>query len=265
VGWVGAGGGGGGGGGWGGGLPGVSEVSLLIVEARRRQQPGPSATPPGPAPANPHTPTPTRPGPHPTPTPPKHPTLIARRRRHPAHAAPTHNPLPPCTPTTKKQRGVVDTQLIAHDREVYDIAWGGLAIFATVSADGSVRVFDLRCGAGPLGRAARRAGPLAVRLCGRRPCSGALPEAAPAAPGLGAHWDVRSATSPPGTRSTPPSSLSPLAPDALQPSNPHPTPHPPPQGQGALHDYLRVAPPRHPPPAAVVEQAGPAVHGDVCR
>eukprot|EP00775_Hariotina_reticulata_P013146 gene13146-13276_t len=41
-------------------------------------------------------------------------------------------------------RGVVDTQLIAHDREVYDIAWGGVGVFATVSADGSVRVFDLR-------------------------------------------------------------------------------------------------------------------------
>jgi len=42
------------------------------------------------------------------------------------------------------EAGVVDTQLIAHDREVYDIAWGGAAVFASVSADGSVRVFDLR-------------------------------------------------------------------------------------------------------------------------
>ena len=42
------------------------------------------------------------------------------------------------------QKGVVDTQLIAHDREVYDIAWGGVGVFASVSADGSVRVFDLR-------------------------------------------------------------------------------------------------------------------------
>ena len=44
------------------------------------------------------------------------------------------------------QKGVVDTQLIAHDREVYDIAWGGggAGVFASVSADGSVRVFDLR-------------------------------------------------------------------------------------------------------------------------
>lgn len=42
------------------------------------------------------------------------------------------------------QKGVVDTQLIAHDKEVYDIAWGGKGVFASVSADGSVRVFDLR-------------------------------------------------------------------------------------------------------------------------
>ncbi|KAJ9519388.1 hypothetical protein QJQ45_023042 [Haematococcus lacustris] len=42
------------------------------------------------------------------------------------------------------ERGEVDTQLIAHDKEVYDISWGGAGVFATVSADGSVRVFDLR-------------------------------------------------------------------------------------------------------------------------
>lgn len=42
------------------------------------------------------------------------------------------------------ERGVVDTQLIAHDDEVYDIAWGSPSMFASVSADGSVRVFDLR-------------------------------------------------------------------------------------------------------------------------
>ncbi|XP_078437232.1 WD repeat-containing protein LWD1-like [Wolffia australiana] len=41
-------------------------------------------------------------------------------------------------------RESVDTQLIAHDKEVYDIAWGGVGVFASVSADGSVRVFDLR-------------------------------------------------------------------------------------------------------------------------
>ncbi len=38
----------------------------------------------------------------------------------------------------------MDTQLIAHDKEVYDIAWGGVGVFASVAADGSVRVFDLR-------------------------------------------------------------------------------------------------------------------------
>lgn len=42
------------------------------------------------------------------------------------------------------ERGTVETQLIAHDKEVYDIAWGEAGIFASVSADGSVRVFDLR-------------------------------------------------------------------------------------------------------------------------
>ncbi|EPS57104.1 hypothetical protein M569_17720 [Genlisea aurea] len=42
------------------------------------------------------------------------------------------------------ERGVVETQLIAHDKEVYDIAWGESGVFASVSADGSVRVFDLR-------------------------------------------------------------------------------------------------------------------------
>ncbi|KAH8963124.1 hypothetical protein BDL97_05G136500 [Sphagnum fallax] len=42
------------------------------------------------------------------------------------------------------EREIVDTQLIAHDKEVYDIAWGGVGVFASVAADGSVRVFDLR-------------------------------------------------------------------------------------------------------------------------
>jgi len=42
------------------------------------------------------------------------------------------------------EKEVVDTQLIAHDKEVYDIAWGEVGVFASVSADGSVRVFDLR-------------------------------------------------------------------------------------------------------------------------
>lgn len=39
----------------------------------------------------------------------------------------------------------VKTQLIAHDKEVYDIAWSrNKDIFATVGADGSLRLFDLR-------------------------------------------------------------------------------------------------------------------------
>ncbi|XP_078442538.1 transducin/WD40 repeat-like superfamily protein [Wolffia australiana] len=42
------------------------------------------------------------------------------------------------------ERGVAETRLIVHDKEVYDIAWGQAGVFATVSADGSVRVFDLR-------------------------------------------------------------------------------------------------------------------------
>ncbi|KAL0304496.1 UNVERIFIED_CONTAM: protein TRANSPARENT TESTA GLABRA 1 [Sesamum radiatum] len=42
------------------------------------------------------------------------------------------------------RKGVVETQLIAHDKEVYDIAWGEAGVFASVSADGSVRIFDLR-------------------------------------------------------------------------------------------------------------------------
>ncbi len=45
---------------------------------------------------------------------------------------------PPQTRTTR-------TQLIAHDKEVYDIAFAkGKDVFATVGADGSVRMFDLR-------------------------------------------------------------------------------------------------------------------------
>eukprot|EP00884_Botryococcus_braunii_P023679 jgi/Botrbrau1/9996/Bobra.0012s0085.1 len=42
------------------------------------------------------------------------------------------------------EKGVVETQLIAHDKEVNDFAWGGVGVFASVSGDGSVRVFDLR-------------------------------------------------------------------------------------------------------------------------
>eukprot|EP00730_Choanoeca_flexa_P016269 TRINITY_DN7654_c0_g1_i1.p1 TRINITY_DN7654_c0_g1~~TRINITY_DN7654_c0_g1_i1.p1 ORF type:complete len:345 (+),score=58.53 TRINITY_DN7654_c0_g1_i1:150-1184(+) len=41
--------------------------------------------------------------------------------------------------------GEVKTQLIAHDQEVYDVAFGqNTNVFASVGADGSVRLFDLR-------------------------------------------------------------------------------------------------------------------------
>jgi DDB1- and CUL4-associated factor 7 len=39
----------------------------------------------------------------------------------------------------------VKTQLIAHDKEVFDVAFArGVHVFASVGADGSVRMFDLR-------------------------------------------------------------------------------------------------------------------------
>lgn len=50
-----------------------------------------------------------------------------------------------CTNTVwDVETGVVETQMMAHDGEVYDITWGGMDIFASASADGSVRVFDMR-------------------------------------------------------------------------------------------------------------------------
>jgi WD repeat-containing protein 68 len=44
------------------------------------------------------------------------------------------------------QAGSAITQLIAHDREVYDVSWSPTSrdIFASVGADGSVRMFDIR-------------------------------------------------------------------------------------------------------------------------
>lgn len=43
------------------------------------------------------------------------------------------------------ETGQVKTQLIAHDKEVYDIAWApSTDVFASCGADGSVRMFDLR-------------------------------------------------------------------------------------------------------------------------
>ena len=38
---------------------------------------------------------------------------------------------------------MMDTQLVAHVREVFDIAWGGVGVFTSVSIDGLVMVFDL--------------------------------------------------------------------------------------------------------------------------
>jgi WD repeat-containing protein 68 len=52
------------------------------------------------------------------------------------------------TGRTGQVAGQVRTQLIAHDKEVYDIAFskagGGRDMFASVGGDGSVRMFDLR-------------------------------------------------------------------------------------------------------------------------
>ena len=43
------------------------------------------------------------------------------------------------------QTQVAKTQLIAHDKEVYDVAFAkGTDVFASVGADGSVRMFDQR-------------------------------------------------------------------------------------------------------------------------
>ncbi|GLT29140.1 hypothetical protein SLA2020_040250 [Shorea laevis] len=41
------------------------------------------------------------------------------------------------------ERQAVDTQLVVHDKEASDISWGGFNVFASVSGDGSIRVFDL--------------------------------------------------------------------------------------------------------------------------
>jgi WD repeat-containing protein 68 len=43
------------------------------------------------------------------------------------------------------EKMVTKTQLIAHDREVYDIAFAcSKEVFGTLGADGSLRMFDLR-------------------------------------------------------------------------------------------------------------------------
>jgi WD repeat-containing protein 68 len=53
--------------------------------------------------------------------------------------------LPPHRALTPKQTATAKTQLIAHDREVFDIAFSpDPNVFGTVGADGSLRRFDLR-------------------------------------------------------------------------------------------------------------------------
>eukprot|EP01026_Neomeris_dumetosa_P005306 TRINITY_DN114_c1_g1_i3.p1 TRINITY_DN114_c1_g1~~TRINITY_DN114_c1_g1_i3.p1 ORF type:complete len:262 (-),score=35.33 TRINITY_DN114_c1_g1_i3:758-1492(-) len=42
------------------------------------------------------------------------------------------------------EMGKMEAQIIAHQKPVYDISWGGEGVFATASKDRSVRVFDLR-------------------------------------------------------------------------------------------------------------------------
>nr|DAD28884.1 TPA_asm: hypothetical protein HUJ06_030352 [Nelumbo nucifera] len=42
------------------------------------------------------------------------------------------------------EKEAVESQLVAHDKEVYDVSWGGPGVFSSVSGDGSVRVFDMR-------------------------------------------------------------------------------------------------------------------------
>lgn len=42
------------------------------------------------------------------------------------------------------ERCIIETHLIAHDKEVYDIVLGEARVFTSVSADGSVRIFNFR-------------------------------------------------------------------------------------------------------------------------
>ncbi|EGU12119.1 WD-repeat-containing protein [Rhodotorula toruloides ATCC 204091] len=93
--------------------------------------------------------------------------------------------------------GVPVTQLIAHDREVYDVEWSPQSpeIFASVGADGSVRMFDLRS----------------------LEHSTILYEAAPAISSSSSkHNGGSSSTSPPSTTATPP----PLLRLAFSPTSP---------------------------------------------
>lgn len=42
------------------------------------------------------------------------------------------------------EEGRMDIQMVAHEKEVHDLAWGGRFVFASVSADGTARVLDTR-------------------------------------------------------------------------------------------------------------------------
>src|SRR4029079_8561635 len=60
-------------------------------------------------------------------------------------ASPTRNTRIRSLSTVLAQTSQAKTQLVAHDKEVYDIAFApSTDVFASAGADGSVRMFDLR-------------------------------------------------------------------------------------------------------------------------
>ena len=69
-----------------------------------------------------------------------------------------------------RTKGEIKTQLIAHDQEVYDVSFskgraGTANTFATVGADGSVRMFDLRSGSCTPSSSSRRTAISTTRRC----------------------------------------------------------------------------------------------------
>ena len=68
----------------------------------------------------------------------RHVRLSSPTLRHGLLFSPRRSPLQPPHRRRKLPRK------LAHDKEVHDIAWGEVRVFASVSADGSVRIFDLR-------------------------------------------------------------------------------------------------------------------------
>ncbi|OAY82628.1 Protein TRANSPARENT TESTA GLABRA 1 [Ananas comosus] len=115
------------------------------------------------------------------------------------------------------ERGAVETQLIAHDKEVYDIAWGEAAVFASVSADGSVASST---------SATRSTPPSSTRAPAPTPRSSASPGTRSTA----ATWPPSSWTAPASSSSTsaPPPSPSPTSTATPPPSTPSPGPRRPP-------------------------------------